>query len=186
MDDESDATKGIGRNSKGLFKIPVTPAESQANNNISSSNNVDANSIEGGIPLILPKKWPQQSTILAQLEGATLQNIQNQSGALGRLRVDGQHILLDINGERYSGPLCPTVTCMIVNMTKDEGKITSMVSDYCPMNHEINVLGNVRGKVTRGERDEEDHEEENKKRKLEEANSNKNNKKKKKKRRKKR
>ena len=132
----------------------------------------------------MPKKWPQQCTILAQLEGATLQNIQNQSGALGRLRVDGQHIVLDINGERYSGPLCPTVTCMIVNMTKDEGKITSMVSEYCPMNHERNLLGNVRGKVTRGERDEEDHEEENENRKLEEANNNKNKKKKKKRRRK--
>ena len=59
---------------------------------------------------------------------------------------------------------------MVVNIAKDEGKVTSMVSDYCPMTHEKNMLGNVRGKITRGERDEEDITlNENNKRKLEQA-----------------
>ena len=78
----------------------------------------------------------------------------------GRLRVDGQNIILDINGERYTGPLCSTVSCLVVNMTKGEGKITSVVSDYCPLSHERNVLGNVRGKLTRGELEEEEEEDE--------------------------
>ena len=85
--------------------------------------------------------------------------ILHHAGALGRLRVDGQNIILDINGERYTGPLCSTVSCLVVNMTKGEGKITSVVSDYCPLSHERNVLGNVRGKLTRGELEEEEEDE---------------------------
>ena len=123
--------------------------------------------VSDGVPLTVPKKWPQQSTILAQLEGATFENIAHHAGALGRLRVNGKKIILDINGERYTGPLCSTMTCLVVNMTKDEGKITSVVSDYCPLNHERNILGNVRGKLTRGELDEGEEEvDSNRKRKL--------------------
>ena len=188
VDNNIDLTTDDDNNNEkkeDVFKIPMTPAESQANTTTTTTTTTTSNtnkdtidmrkepvkrSMEDGIPLIVPKKWPQQSTILAQLEGATFENIHNQSGALGRLRVEGQYIRLDINGERYSGPLCPTVTCMVVNIAKDEGKVTSMVSDYCPMTHEKNMLGNVRGKITRGERDEEDITlNENNKRKLEQA-----------------
>ena len=150
MSEDEDNDSPVGSDS--VFKKPTQVGNSEA-----KLLNTDASD---GVPLTVPKKWPQQSTILAQLEGATFENIAHHAGALGRLRVDGQNIILDINGERYTGPVCSTVSCLVVNMTKGEGKITSVVSDYCPLSHERNVLGNVRGKVTRGEIEEEEEEEE--------------------------
>ena len=149
MSQDEDNDSLIGRDS--VFKKPT-----QVGNSETKLLDTDASD---GVPLTVPKKWPQQSTILAQLEGATFENIAHHAGALGRLRVDGQNIILDINGERYTGPLCSTVSCLVVNMTKGEGKITSVVSDYCPLSHERNVLGNVRGKLTRGELEEEEEDE---------------------------
>ena len=131
MSEDEDNDSPVGSDS--VFKKPTQVGNSEA-----KLLNTDASD---GVPLTVPKKWPQQSTILAQLEGATFENIAHHAGALGRLRVDGQNIILDINGERYTGPLCSTVSCLVVNMTKGEGKITSVVSDYCPLSHERNVLG---------------------------------------------
>ena len=148
MSQDEDNDSLIGRDS--VFKKPT-----QVGNSETKLLDTDASD---GVPLTVPK-GPQQSTILAQLEGATFENIAYHAGALGRLRVDGQNIILDINGERYTGPLCSTVSCLVVNMTKGEGKITSVVSDYCPPSHERNVLGNVRGKLTRGELEEEEEDE---------------------------
>ena len=149
MSQDEDNDSLIGRDS--VFKKPT-----QVGNSETKLLDTDASD---GVPLTVPKKWPQQSTILAQLEGATFENIAHHAGALGRLRVDDQNIILDINGERYTGPLCSTVSCLVVTMTKGEGKITSVVSDYCPLSHERNVLGNVRGKLTRGELEEEEEDE---------------------------
>ena len=149
MSEDEDNDSPVGSDS--VFKKPTQVGNSEA-----KLLNTDASD---GVPLTVPKKWPQQSTILAQLEGATFENIAHHAGALGRLRVDGQNIILDINGERYTGPVCSTVSCLVVNMTKGEGKITSVVSDYCPLSHERNVLGNVRGKLTRGELEEEEEDE---------------------------
>ena len=95
----------------------MTPAESQANTTTTTTTTTTSNtnkdiidmrkepvkrSMEDGIPLIVPKEINTTINHISTTGSATFENIHNQSGAIGRLRVEGQYIRLDINGERYS------------------------------------------------------------------------------------
>ena len=116
-----------------------------------------------GLPLLLPKSWKNQATVLAQLAGAPVENLSHHSGALGRMLVEKNQLTLDIGGVRYSGPLCPTVSCMVVTMQKDAGRVSTLVSDFCPLAYDMNLLNAVQGKLVRGTLDLENVEEDERK-----------------------
>ena len=111
-----------------------------------------------GLPLMLPKVFKNEATVLASLSGSYVDKMAHHSGALGRMEIDQHRLSLEINGQRYIGPICPTVSCMIVTMAKDHGVVTNLVSDFCPLTSSKSTKKTVKGLLVSGELDMEDTE----------------------------
>lgn len=72
------------------------------------------------------------------------------SGAIGRVHVNKQEIVLDIKGHRYAGHLVPCNTFMVVGTSgaKRQAKIESLMGDYVHLSHMRDVVATLEGKFT--------------------------------------
>ena len=52
---------------------------------------------------------------------------------------------------------------MVVTMQKDAGRVSTLVSDFCPLAYDMNLLNAVQGKLVRGTLDLENVEEDERK-----------------------
>uniref|UniRef100_A0A7S3LF37 Uncharacterized protein n=1 Tax=Amphora coffeiformis TaxID=265554 RepID=A0A7S3LF37_9STRA len=62
---------------------------------------------------------PGECTVLLQIdpEDASMLEMEGASGAIGRLEVDGQGVILDMKGRQYQGRIFPGPTALILGTT---------------------------------------------------------------------
>ncbi len=72
------------------------------------------------LPLMLPKK-SSENTVLVQLNNQEL-DMKGDAGTIGRLRVKDGRIELEMNGKKFHGQTFPSVTCMVVAISKTEAR----------------------------------------------------------------
>ena len=115
-----------------------------------SGVNEDAAADTSELPLLLPAE-SKRKTILVQLDNRKM-NLQGEAGTIGRLRVGkDKRIVLDLNGSKLQGSLYPSVTSIVVQIGKEDAKVTSVVNEVCIVTSQVNELLRLKGQANEGD-----------------------------------
>ena len=102
------------------------------------------------LPLLLPTE-NKRKTILVQLDERKI-DLKGEAGTIGRLRVGkDKRIVLDLNGSKLQGSLYPSVTCMVVQIGKEDAKVTSVVNEVCVVTSQTDELLRLKGQTNEGD-----------------------------------
>ena len=72
---------------------------------------------------MMPKKESKVSTALVQVEDPSF-DLSGDIGAIGRLTVMNDGLLLDLKGHQYAGTIVPTNTLMVVGFGANEARVS--------------------------------------------------------------
>ena len=96
------------------------------------------------LPLTAPQRSKAGTTVLLQLDGQHKVDLSGDMGAVGRLAVaaDGS-VVIDLQGQRFEGPIVPCCSCAVVGMTASEARIESVVDDFVQLEHVQDVVAHM-------------------------------------------
>ena len=148
-----------------------SPSESQENNNSSKVSTADGTELgspsptkkrkgppralkAGEMPKTLPlffrpKMKNVREDLIIQVDGSEM-DIGGDSGAIGRFHADSGGIQLDLKGQRYHGDVFRGPTILTIGITAEAATVENATDMFCHARHERDVMGALKGKVTKG------------------------------------